>query len=263
MSLCISFSLGALMFAKNSLLVKILKFLAFPVLAFAFFANTFAFFFIFIVGMILVNIFKPTTKSNFLKLQAVLPTSAIRSLAVGLAEIQGKTKSANLIPAKIGNSKCIAYNYTVSRETKDSDGKSSFKVIETERKTAPFFIEDATGKIEISNEELNFVWLPEKGSYQSGQLHYKQQVLMPGDEVLLIGNVRSQNGRLIMEKDKHNNVFNLTLASSITKWNTFKPLLNSLYIFAGVCCLAAIVIVLSDVTIEDGIVFYNFNKLLG
>ncbi|WP_153069730.1 hypothetical protein [Psychromonas sp. psych-6C06] len=210
-----------------------------------------------------MNVFKPSTKSNFLKLQAALPTSTIRSLAVGLAEIQGKTKSAKLIKAKIGNYQCIAYHYSVRRETKDSDGKSTFKVIDTETQISPFFIEDATGKVDISNEELNFVWLPEKGSYQSGDLHYKQQVLMPGDEVLLIGNVRSQNGTLIMEKDTHNNVFNLSHASSISKWNTFKPLLNSLYVFGGLCCLLAIAIVLSDVSIENGVVFYNFNHLLG
>ncbi|MDA7746001.1 hypothetical protein N8878_01530 [Psychromonas sp.] len=251
------------MLTKHPKLVKLLTWLAFPVLAYAFFANTFAFFFIFIVGIILVNVFKPSTKSNFLKLQAALPTSTIRSLAVGLAEIQGKTKSAKLIKAKIGHYQCIAYHYSVSRETKDSDGKSTFKVIETETQISSFFIEDGTGKIEISTDELNFVWLPEKGSYQAGPLHYKQQVLMPGEEVLLIGNVRSQNGSLIMEKDKHNNVFNLSHASSIYKWNTFKPLLNSLYIFGGLCCLLAIVLVLSDVSIENGVVFYNFNHLLG
>jgi hypothetical protein len=251
------------MLAKSPKLVKLFKLLAFPVLAYVFFAYTFAFFFIFIVGIILINVFKPSTKSNFLKLQAVLPTSTIRSLAVGLSEIQGKTKSAKLIKAKIGNYQCIAYEYSVSRETKDRDGKSTFKVIETETKISPFFIEDDTGKVDISSDELNFVWLPEKGSHKSGNLHYKQQVLMPGDEVLLVGNVCSQNGKLIMEKDKHNNVFNLTHASSISKWNTFKPLLNSLYIFGGLCCLLAIVIVLSDVSIENGVVFYNFNNLLG
>jgi len=251
------------MVAKNTILITLFKWLASAVFAYAFFTNTFALFFISIVGTILMNVFKPSTTSNFLKLQATLPTSTIRSLAVGLAEIHGKTKSAQLIPARIGDRKCIAYDYTVYRETKDSDGKPTFKIIETESKISPFFIEDGTGKVEISTDELNLVWLPEKGSYKSGNLHYEQQVLMPDEDVLLIGSVRSQNGKLIMEKDKHHNVFNLTHASSISKWNTFKPLLNSLYVFGGLCCLLAIAIVLSDVSIENGVVFYNFNHLLG
>jgi len=86
---------------------------------------------------------------------------------------------------------------------------------------------------------------------------------MPGEEVLLIGNVSSKDGKLMMEKDQHHNVFNLTYAASISKWNTYKPLLNSLYIFAGGCCLLAIVIIKADISIVDGTVFYNFNNLLG
>ena len=244
---------------------KVRKFLAFlltPVFLFLFFQYTFAFFFVFIVGIILAGVFKPTTKTNFLKLQATLPTSSIRSLAVGLAEIQGKVKSAQLIKTKIGNCKCIAYHYSVRRETKDSDGKSTFEVIESEKKITPFFVQDATGKIDIRPDDLDLVWLPEKGSYRSGNLRYKQQVLMPGEEVLLIGNVNSQDGKLMMEKDQHHNVFNLTHAASISKWNTYKPLLNSLYIFGGVCCLFAIVIIKADISIVDGTVFYNFNNLL-
>ncbi|TYK65425.1 hypothetical protein [Colwellia echini] len=251
------------MLTKYPKLLKLFKLLGSIILILAFFANTFAFFFIFIVGIIVVNIFKPSTKSNFLKLQAVLPTSSIRSLAVGLAEIQGKTKCADLIPTKIGNGKCIAYLYTVKRETKDSDGKSSFEVIDNESKTSPFFIADDTGKIEINTDGLDFVWLPEKGSYQSGNMHYTQRVLMPNEEVLLIGNVSSKNGKLTMEKDEHNNVFNLTLASSVSQWNTYKPLLNSLYVFGALCCLVAIVVIKSDVSIEDGVVFYSFSNLFG
>lgn len=249
------------MIDKNSKLGKLFYYLASIIFIVVFFATPFEVIIFIVVIIIILAVLKGTTKKNFLKLQAVLPTSKIRSLAMGMVEIQGKTSCSQLISAKIGNLQCIAYHYTVRRETRDSEGKSSFRLIEEEQKIAPFSIEDDTGSVEISIQDLDFVWLPEKGSYQSGNLHYQQTILMPADEVLLIGRATSTNNKLVIEKDQLNNVFNLTHASSVDKWNSYKPLLNSLYVFGALSCLGIIVIIKGDVSIDSGVVFYSFNNL--
>ena len=247
------------MIEKRSTVGKLAYVVAGLIIVVAFFYSSFSIFLVFFLIVVLTAIFKATTKKNFLKLQAVLPTSNIRSLAMGMVEIKGKTRCQQLIQSKIGDTNCIAYHYTVHRETKDSEGKTRYTLIEEEQNVMPFSVEDDTGIVGINIEGLDFVWLPESGSYRSGSLHYKQTVLMPDDEVLLIGKATSTAGKVSIEKDDINNVFNITLASSVDKWNTYKPLLNSLYVFGVLCCVLAIFVAKIDVSIVDGIAIYNFN----
>ncbi|NQZ31416.1 MAG: hypothetical protein HRU06_09065 [Oceanospirillaceae bacterium] len=249
------------MIDKNSKTAKLLSAIGSIIFIAVFFIYPFGLVLLLFLAVFLYLGFKASTKKNFLKFQAVLPTSKIRSMAMGLVEVQGKIKCQKLIRSKIGNIQCVAYHYTVRREERDSEGRSSYKLIDEESKMADFSIADDTGSVDVYTQDLDCVWLPEKGSYSSGSLHYKQTILLPADEVLLIGQAANVNGKVVIKKDDINNVFNLTHASSVDKWNTFKPLLNSLYVFGAISCVIIIVILKADVSIDNGVVFYSFNNI--
>lgn len=78
------------MIDKNSKLGKLFYYLASIIFIVVFFATPFEVIIFIVVIIIILAVLKGTTKKNFLKLQAVLPTSKIRSLAMGMVEIQGK-----------------------------------------------------------------------------------------------------------------------------------------------------------------------------
>lgn len=214
--------------------------------------------FLVFLGAFVISLFELTTKRQFLKLQTILPTSKIRSLAMGLVEISGSTSCNELIQPRIGDKKCIAYHYQVHKKVKDADGHYSSQLIEEDKKIAPFSIKDKTGSVDVSTKHLDFLWLPEEGSYSIGNLYYTQTILMPDVQVLLIGKAVNLNGKIMIEKDNINGVFNLTRVSSINKWTYYKPLLNSLYLFLGLICLVTIFIVMADVNVHGNLVIYHF-----
>ncbi|MEB3376208.1 hypothetical protein SFC43_34840 [Bacteroides sp. CR5/BHMF/2] len=50
-----------------------------------------------------------------MRLQAILPTSPIRSVAMGLAEVEGNVVLKESLLAPIGDTECVAYQYEVER----------------------------------------------------------------------------------------------------------------------------------------------------
>lgn len=78
-----------------------------------------------------------------------IPTSKIRSLAMGLVEVYGEaiSKKEPLI-SPLSNSKCVYYRLTV--EEYRSSGKSSrWVTIDREEKREQFYVKDETGKVLI------------------------------------------------------------------------------------------------------------------
>lgn len=94
----------------------VLLFLSIPLLGGL---GIFLFFVIFIINAMLTS-----RLSRFLKLQAMLPNSKIRSLAMGLVELQGKVIARERLNAPLSRRPCIGYYYCVHRESRDKDGKN-------------------------------------------------------------------------------------------------------------------------------------------
>jgi len=217
-----------------------------------------------IIAIIFMIFFKSTTNKSFLKLQEKLPTTPIRRLKEGLVEIRGKIRCESLIPTKIGNDKCVAYEYYLTEEIKNFSGDRETHVLESDKQITPFSIQDGMDSVDINIEGLDLLWLPQLGSFKTGKLSYQQRVLMPGDEVILIGKATNINGKMIIERDLTHNVFNLAMASSVNKWNKYKGLRRSFYLFLGLSCIAAMLItIFVDVSVSNGIITYRFNPFLG
>ncbi|NCC57438.1 MAG: hypothetical protein EOM17_07395 [Synergistales bacterium] len=78
-----------------------------------------------------------------------IPTSTVRALALGLAEVSGKAREfGKLLTSDFSKTPCVFYRYKV--EEYRSSGKNSRWVTVAEHTSAQFFyLEDATGRVLI------------------------------------------------------------------------------------------------------------------
>ncbi len=87
-----------------------------------------------------------------------IPTSKIRSMAIGLVELTGKALP-RIVPVKgpITKKDCVFYKYLVERY--ENRGKNSTWVkVAGDTSISPFYLEDGTGKVLVNprNAEINF-----------------------------------------------------------------------------------------------------------
>lgn len=194
----------------------------------------------------------PSNESRFFKLQNALATSKIRSLAMGLAEIEGELEMIKSLLSPIGKKSCIGYQHTIANINMDDNGSERLHTIFTEVVCNPFFIVDETGKIEVNPEKLEFIWVKEDQHYRSNGEMHTEYLLHPNDKMLLIGKVSLNNSNQpVFEYDAIKNVFAISPTVSITNYNRYKPLLNSFIDFSCVFAFVAAIILITPIKIID------------
>ena len=79
-----------------------------------------------------------------------IPTSKIRSIAMGLVEIFGKVEPIenSLLLSPFSNTECVYYKYTVERWVK-RDKKHYWQVVNSGKTSLPFKLQDNTGSVLI------------------------------------------------------------------------------------------------------------------
>jgi hypothetical protein len=203
--------------------------LLFVALAILLFVYTGPFFFLIVfVGIFISSIL---TGNTFFKLQAILPTSKIRSMAMGLVEVEGTVKETEKEVAPIGFKKCIGYRYTIESIKRDKDGDKSYSTVHNETKLNPFIIEDDTGSVEVIPEKLDFVKFPVDEQYSTGTYRYTQYVLYNGSEVLLIGKAGLMGNKPVLMHEDIKDVFGISPVSVVNRWNRFKPLRSTILLY--------------------------------
>jgi hypothetical protein len=81
------------------------------------------------------------------RLIAGIPTSPIRSLALGLVEISGQAEpEAEPLTSPFGGLPCVFYSYAVEERVR-SGKNTHWKTIASGTSERPFFVRDATGKV--------------------------------------------------------------------------------------------------------------------
>lgn len=172
-------------------------------------------------------IFFPSSKSKFLKLQGVLPTSKMSAIAMGMVEVEGDLEEIEPIISPYFNKPCIGYYYTIEEEgAADDDGKKSYHTVFTELKTGTFKIKDETGAVTVNGEGLEF-YFDRIDKQEGGKTRHSETYLKHNDYMLLIGNAESDEGNVIIKKGNSNGIFGVALPQSITFRNKYKPLLVS------------------------------------
>lgn len=186
------------------------------------------FLFFIIPGLIFIKmIFFPSNKSKFLKLQAVLPTSKMNAIAMGLVEVEGDLEEIEPIISPYFSKPCIGYYYTIEEEgPADDDGKRSYRTIFTELKTSTFRIKDETGSVTVNGEGLEF-YFDRIDKQEGGKKRYSETYLKNNDYMLLIGYADSDDGNVVLRKGDSNGVFGVAIPQSISFRNKYQPLLVS------------------------------------
>lgn len=87
--------------------------------------------------------------AQFKKVQFIenIPTSKVRSIAVGLVELKGKViKAADELASPVSKTSCVYYEYKIE-EWRKSGKSSEWRDIYHETKVVPFHLQDDTGKV--------------------------------------------------------------------------------------------------------------------
>lgn len=184
-----------------------------------------------LIVIIVLAIFLTKKNARFFRLQGILATSKIQSVAMGLVEITGKTQAIDPVTSTYSSTSCIGYIYTIEeityRTNKDGDRTKNYSQIHSEREGNDFEVTDETGTITVSFKNLDLVSI-EAGSIETGKKRYSEILLKEGMEVLIIGNANTREGVPYLEYSKSHNVFGIALVESIDFYNKFKPLRSKL-----------------------------------
>jgi hypothetical protein len=195
----------------------------------------------------------PSNRNKFLKYQSSLPTSKIRSVAMGLAEIEGSLECMEPMLSPISKKKCIGYRYRIEDISTDKEGDKSYTTILDETLCNPFYISDETGKIKVNPDKMEFVYVAKDEMYSAGGKRYTQFLIRENDKMLLIGKCGlTENNQPVFEYEAIKKVFAIAPSDKITHYNTFKPLLNSFLIFSSAFAFMVSLILVTPITIKDG-----------
>lgn len=211
---------------------------------------------------VLVLQFFYSPRGRFLKLQATLPTSKIRSMAMGLVEVEGKAMMAEPLATRIKARDCIGYIYTIENITKNNQGKYTYTTVSEETVCNPFYIEDDTGKVCVDPTGIELVWIPLTDQYTNNRKRYSQYVLNTGDHILLIGKATSRDQVLTIERDSSKGTFALAPASTLKVWNTHKPLRNAFVAFSTVIAFLIALVLVAPMRVENGKVIVSTKDLV-
>ncbi|WP_312769066.1 hypothetical protein [Epilithonimonas sp.] len=220
-------------------------------------------YFIIVVFIILpfLTSLKPNNKKRFYKFQRTLPTSNIRSVAMGLAEISGNVKTIEPMFSRIKTKECIGFLYTIEKVTTDDEGKDSYSLESSETICKPFYVQDKSGQIKVITNDIEFIDFEIDEQYQSSMKRYTQYLLKDNMEVLLIGKVGlAENNEPVFQKEAIKDVFGISPVASVENYNTMRPILQSAGYFAYFWVIIIALIFLTPISIKNNtIVFGNIN----
>ncbi len=132
--------------------------------------------------------------AQFKKVQFIenIPTSKVRSIAMGLVELKGKAiKAAEELASPVSKTNCVYYEYKIE-EWRKSGKSSEWRDIYRETKVVPFYLQDDTGKVLV---DLNGV---EAQNVKSNWFIRKQPNMLG---VIFQKSVSYEDGQKVEEKE--------------------------------------------------------------
>ncbi|MEO5910173.1 MAG: hypothetical protein ABIP95_04750 [Pelobium sp.] len=207
---------------------------------------------VFFIILPFLSSLKPNNEKSFYNLQRTLPTSNIRSVAMGLAEITGLVKTIEPVIAKIKEKVCTGFLYTIEDVSTDDDGKDSYSLTFSETVCNSFYVQDATGKIRVKTEDLEFIDFEIDERYESSKKRYTQYLLKDDMKVLLIGKAfLTDNNEPIFQKEEIKNVFGIATLQAVEDHNNMRPMLKSAGYFAYFWLILIALILLTPIRVRN------------
>lgn len=226
-----------------------------------FFLNPFIFILMVFVYTIFLKLVSPSSKDIFLRMQTSLPTSKVRSIAMGLVEVVGTTQLIEPLISRLKKKECIGYKYTIEKVSTNSDGKKNYTEIFSETICNPFILKDESDQITVTGENIEFEWFPIDKRYTSNGKRYTQYLLLPNQEMLLIGKANAKNNTNFIEREPLKDIFSIAPFTKITRWNRLKPLRITFYSYLIVLFTLIAVILMTDFLVKDNTIYIHFNKI--
>ena len=117
------------------------------------------------------------------------PTSKIRSVAMGLAEVAGIAVEKTLLISPLSQASCVYYEFRIQKETRDSKGNRSWQTVNSGCSTNYFYVKDTTGQILIDPLGAETI-LTQDYNEVKGEYKYTEWYIAPGDYVYTLGTAR-------------------------------------------------------------------------
>lgn len=216
-----------------------------------------AFIILFVLSFFLDYAFK-YNKRKFYKLEGVLPTSSIRSVSMGLAEISGTAKSIEPIVSRIANKSCIGYLYTIESISKDNNGRYSYSLEFSETNCSDFFLEDKTGKIRVLGSEIEFYDFEIDEIEISSSKRHTQYLLKDNMQVLIIGRAAfGKNNDAVFQKEEIKNIFGMAPINKINNRIQKILLWRSAIYFIYIWAIIIVLILFTPIRIQNNMIKFG------
>ncbi|PIU41161.1 MAG: hypothetical protein COS99_07425 [Candidatus Omnitrophica bacterium CG07_land_8_20_14_0_80_42_15] len=157
-----------------------------------------------------------------------IPTSTIRGLAIGLAEIVGDAKKDKPLKGPFSNADCVFYSYTVERYEQSGRSSKWVTIAKGDSSYCPFLLNDGTGEIMVfpkgaetflsldyefgtgwekplpSNlvEFMNRNSIAYRDLFGTHKLRFKEYHIYPGDKAYILGTARNVSSHMNDHREK-------------------------------------------------------------
>ncbi|MFH1563900.1 MAG: GIDE domain-containing protein [Nitrospirota bacterium] len=139
-----------------------------------------------------------------------IPTSKIRSVAMGFGEVKGTARQKMPLQSRLTHTECVYYKFLIEEERRDSKGRSSWVTVDEGSSTEYFYIEDETGKILVDPLDAEVILpydyrqigLDDGGLLMNRRKRYTEWYITPGEEIYVLGNVQKFKDALAGRKEK-------------------------------------------------------------
>jgi len=143
--------------------------------------------------------FRQLRKKNMIE---NVPSSPIRSGAMGLSEIQGAACVEAALAAPLSGARCHYFRYLVEEERQRSKGGKEWVTVDQGKSNVPFQVEDPTGKILVNPEGADVILKRDYQRIDRGEgwfgrrKRYSEWRIDPRDGVYVLGTVSKQRDLL-------------------------------------------------------------------
>lgn len=148
-------------------------------------------------GFLVRSGFRQLRKKNMIE---NVPASAIRSVAMGLSEIQGSACAEATLSAPISGARCHYFRYRVEEERNRSKGGKEWVTVDQGVSNVPFQVEDPTGKLLVNPEgadvslQRDYRRVDAAEGWFGRRKRYSEWRIDPGDRLYVLGTVSKQDG---------------------------------------------------------------------
>ncbi len=124
-----------------------------------------------------------------------VPSSPIRSVAMGLAEVQGRSPAKATLSAPLSGAACHYFRYLVEEERHRSKGGREWVTVDRGESNVPFHVEDPTGRILVNPPGADILLKRDYRRIERGKgwfgrrKRYSEWRIDPAERVDVIGTV--------------------------------------------------------------------------